>query len=122
MVECRFNPHEAGKKAQGKFEGRCMWCSPVRLATVCKDSRQQKLAASFLAILHDLDKDVFDVAVQRVSTHEGGEEVAKRANAILADRAGSLEQPPALAAAPPEEQPPDDEGGPDVPPPPAPAQ
>ncbi|CAK0824368.1 unnamed protein product, partial [Prorocentrum cordatum] len=126
VMECCFNPHEAWKKAQAKFNGRCMWCSPVRLETVCKDARQSKLAARFLVILNDLDKGIFDVAAERLAAHENGGDVVDRANAILAER-GGLADGAAEPAAPLEERPPDDEDAPELPPqpaplPPAPAQ
>ncbi|CAK0908773.1 unnamed protein product [Prorocentrum cordatum] len=102
-AHCCFNPHEAGKKAQAKFNGRCMWCSPVRLETVCKDARQSKLAARFLVILNDLDKGIFDVAAERLAAHENGSEIVDRASAILAERAEVVDQQPAVAAAAAEE-------------------
>ena len=86
VMECVFNPHESGQKAQGKFAGRCMWCSPARLGTMCKYTRQQKLAAHFLVSLRDFDQSIFNMAGERVSAHENGDVVVGRANAILSER------------------------------------
>ena len=101
VVECRFNPEEPGKRAQGKHEGKCMWCSHARLQEVCKDVRLRKLAARALASLFDQDKAVFDAAVARASTHEDGDDLIRRANVILTDRNDSGESAPAGEAAPP---------------------
>ena len=101
VVECRFNPEEPGKSAQGKYEGKCMWCSRARLEKVCKDLRLRKLAARTLASLFDQDKALFDAAVARVSTNEDGADLIHRANVILSDRRGSGESAPAGEAAPP---------------------
>ena len=97
-VECCFNPRESGKKAQGKFEGKCMWCSPARLETVCMDARQRKLAARLLATLREQDVAVFDMATRRLSTHEGGDDVIARANVILSNRQQEEDDSPAEEA------------------------
>ena len=93
--ECCFNPRDGGKKAQGKFEGKCMWCSPARLETVCMDARQRKLAARLLATLREQDVAVFDMATRRLSTHEGGDDVIARANVILSNRQQAEDDSPA---------------------------
>ena len=104
VVECCFNPWEAGKGAQGKFEGKCQWCSPVRTATICAIPRQSKLTAHSLANLHELDIGIYDIAVERVTVHEGGEQLVDRAKDIISERAlagVAVVQPAAVAAGAP---------------------
>ena len=66
VVECCFNPWQARERAQAKFAGKCTWCSPVRMTTVCADTRLRKLAGSALANFKRLDEDVYELAVSRV--------------------------------------------------------
>ena len=63
VTVCRFNPWEAETKAQGKFDGKCVWCNPERMATVCATPRLRKLLAVNLRDLRRLQQDIYDQVV-----------------------------------------------------------
>ncbi|CAK0875921.1 unnamed protein product [Prorocentrum cordatum] len=94
VIECCFNPWEKGKRAQGKFEGKCQWCSPIRMATICATPQQSKLTAHSLANLHKLDIGIYDMAVERVKMHERGDQLIARAVGIISERSQVGVPPP----------------------------
>ena len=83
---CCFHPSKAGQRAQGKFDGKCAWCSPARLRTVVKDDRLQRLHAHYLANMHKLDKKSCEKMVLLVSKQDGGNRMIDRAEAIMDER------------------------------------
>ena len=95
VVGCCFNHVHKGQQAQGKFQGKCMWCSPARLESVCQDVRKRKSAASLLVLLYDSDySGAFSMAAERLSMHEGGDDVIQRASDSLSYREEMREEPP----------------------------
>ena len=100
MVECCFNAWTAREAAQGKYDGKCLWCSPARLGEVCANQRLRGLLASALAGLWNLDVEVYELAVARLPDFDGLDEVLRRADGLVADLVAGAARPEEGAALP----------------------
>ena len=92
IISCTFNARTAGKAAAGKFQGKCLWCSPEGLREACGTARERRVAARALASLGKLSEEVFAAARARVQAFDGGQEVTRLADAIRREVEGQPAQ------------------------------
>ena len=99
---CCFSTASVGSRAQGKFDGKCVWCNPVELARRCADTRLRKLMVFNLVTLRSMDVSVFHAATKRLPLEWRGalgEEAQGRAGVA------QLPTPQALPPGPAQEAP-----------------
>ena len=68
-IRCFFHPRNPGSPAQGKFQGKCVWCNPTRMQIVCRDPRLRRLLPTMLSNLRNVNEDAFQKATLRIPAH-----------------------------------------------------
>ena len=65
-VGCCFSTWTALEAAQGRYDGRCVWCNPTEIARRCGEKRLRKLLVTDLRKLWQLHPRSYDAALARL--------------------------------------------------------